>query len=57
MGVIFLNTNNNNIDMANLMNIISKMNKDELEASIAKANKILRSGKAQDIIDNINKNK
>lgn len=56
MGVIFLN-NNQNLDIKNLMNMLSKMNKEELEAGIAKANQILKNGNSQDIINKINKNK
>lgn len=35
--------NNNNIDMSKLLEALSKMNKSELEAGIAKANQILQS--------------
>lgn len=55
MGVIFLN--NNNLDMQKLIQMLSKMDKNELDASIAKANQIIKNGNAQDIINNINKNK
>ena len=49
--------NSNNIDMANLIKMLSKMDKNELEAGIAKANQILKNGNTQDIINKINKNK
>lgn len=39
MGVIFLN----NMDITNLLETLSKMDKSELEAGIAKANQILKS--------------
>ena len=34
MGVSFMNNNNNNIDMAKLMNMVSKMDKSELEKGL-----------------------
>ena len=49
--------NNNNLDMQKLIQMLSKMDKNELDASIAKANQIIKNGNAQDIINNINKNK
>ncbi len=39
VGVIFLN----NIDISKLLETLSKMDKSELEAGIAKANEILKS--------------
>lgn len=51
MGVIFLN----NIDLGKLMNILSKMDKKDLEAGISKANDILKNNNTKDIIDEINK--
>ena len=39
MGVIFLN----NVDISKLLETLSKMDKSELEAGIAKANQILKS--------------
>ena len=47
--------NNNNFDMAKLMNMLSKMDKKDLEAGIAKANQILSSKDAGKIINEINK--
>jgi len=47
--------NNNNFDMAKLMNILSKMDKKDLEAGIAKANQILGFKDADKIINEIKK--
>lgn len=41
--------NNNNVDVAKLLEALSKMNKSELEAGIAKANQILQSKNTNDI--------
>ena len=46
MGVIFLN----NIDINKMLEMLSKMDKNELEAGIAKANKILNSNYSKDDI-------
>lgn len=46
----------NNMDMAYLMQMLSKMDKNQLEAGIAKANKILQSKNKEDIFKQINKN-
>lgn len=48
--------NNNNIDIAQMMNMLSKMDKKELEAGIAKANQILQSKSKEEILQEI-KNK
>jgi hypothetical protein len=48
--------NNNNIDMSKLLQMLSKMDKSELEAGIAKANKILQTKDKNDILNQINKN-
>ena len=48
--------NNNNIDMSKLLQMLSKMDKSELEAGIAKANKILQTKDKNDILNKINKN-
>lgn len=45
---------NNNIDMAKMMQMLSKMNKSELEAGIAKANQILKSKSKEEILREIN---
>jgi len=47
---------NNNIDMAKLLNALSKMDKSELEAGIAKANQILKNKNKDDILNEVNKN-
>ena len=43
--------------MAKMMEILSKMDKKDLEAGLAKANKILQSKDKNDILNQINKNK
>ena len=48
--------NNNNLDMAALMSMLSKMDKNQLEEGLAKANKILQSKNKDEILKNINKN-
>lgn len=48
--------NNNNFDIAQMMNMLSKMDKKELEAGIAKANQILQSKSKEEILREI-KNK
>ena len=47
---------NNNMDMSKLLEALSKMNKSELEAGIAKANQILNSKNKDEILKNLNKN-
>ena len=55
-GVIFLGNNNmNSLDMASLMQMLSKMDKGQLEAGIAKANQILQRKSKEDIMKEINK--
>lgn len=49
--------NNNNFDMAQMMAMLSKMDKKDLEAGIAKASKILQSKSKDEILNEINKNK
>ena len=44
----------NNFDMNQLLNMISKMDKKDLEQSIKKANEIMNSSDKQKIIDAIN---
>ena len=46
----------NNMDMARLMQMLSKMDKSQLESGLAKANQILQSKNKDDIIREINKN-
>lgn len=47
---------NNNVDMSKLLEALSKMDKKELEAGIAKANQILKSNNQNDILNKLNKN-
>ena len=47
---------NNNIDMSKLLEALSKMDKRDLEAGIAKANQILKSTDKKDILNEIKKN-
>ncbi len=47
---------NNNMDMSKLLEALSKMDKRELEAGIAKANQILKNKNKNDIFNEINKN-
>ena len=49
--------NNNNFDMAKMMAMLSKMDKKELEAGIAKANQILQTKSKDEIMKEISKNK
>ena len=48
--------NTNNMDMAKLMNMISKMDKKDLENSLNQVGKMLNSKQADNIIDQIKKN-
>lgn len=50
-----MNNNMNNLDMAGLMQMLSKMDKKELEAGIAKANQILQSNNKDEILREINR--
>lgn len=47
---------NNNIDMSKLLQLLSKMDKKELEAGIAKANQILQTKSKDDILKKFNQN-
>ena len=47
----------NKMDMAQLMNMLSKMDKKDLEAGIAKANQVLQNTNKEDLLNQINKNK
>lgn len=49
--------NNINFDMAKMMAMLSKMDKKDLEAGIAKANQILQTKSKDEILKEINKNK
>lgn len=46
----------NNINMAKLMQMLSKMDKKDLEAGMAKANEILQSKNKDEILQEIQKN-
>lgn len=48
---------NNNFDMAKVLDILSKMDKNELEAGISKANQLLKTKSKEEILNEINKNK
>lgn len=45
---------NNNIDMNMLMNMLSKMDKKDLENGLAKAQEVLKSKNANEILKNLN---
>lgn len=47
---------NNKIDIAELMNIISKMDKKDLENNLSKVSQMLNSKEANNIISQIKKN-
>ncbi|MEE1389818.1 MAG: hypothetical protein U0M00_04640 [Clostridia bacterium] len=50
--------NNNNFDISQMMNMLSKMDKKELEAGIAKANQILQTKSKDEILRDLqNKSK
>ena len=49
--------NTNNFDMAKMMAMLSKMDKKDLEAGIAKANQILQTKNKDEIMREINKNR
>lgn len=51
------NNNANNLQIAELMQMLSKMDKSQIEAGIAKANKILQSNSKEDILKQINKSR
>ena len=46
----------NKIDMAQLMNMLSKMDKKELDSNLSKVSKMLNSKEADTIINQIKKN-
>ena len=47
---------NNNMDMKQLLNMISKMDKKDLQASLQKANEIMNSSNRDKLIDELKKN-
>ena len=49
--------NNNNMNMAQLMTMLAKMDKKELEQGVNKVSQMLKSKDANTIIDEIKKNK
>lgn len=49
--------NTNNMDMATLMSMLSKMDKKDLEAGLSKASQILNSGNADTIVNELKKQK
>jgi len=49
--------NTNNFDMTKMMAMLSKMDKKDLEAGIAKANQILQTKSKDEIMREISKNK
>lgn len=48
---------NNNIDVSKLLETLSKMDKKELEAGIAKANQVLQNTNKNNFLNQINNNK
>lgn len=51
-----MNNNSNNIDISSLMNMISKMDKKQLEEGLAKVSQVLNSKDKDKIINEITKN-
>lgn len=51
-----MNNNNNNLDMAKLMSMLSKMDKKDLQKGIEQASKILNSKDKNDIINKFKNN-
>ena len=51
-----MSTNSNNIDIAKLMNMLSKMDKKQLEEGLTKVSAILNSKDKDKIINEITKN-
>lgn len=50
-----MNSNNNNMDMAKLMAMLSKMDKKDLESGLNQVSKMLNSKEADNMINNIKK--
>ncbi len=48
---------NNNMDISQMLNMLSKMDKSQLEEGIKKANQILQSKDKNEILKEISKNK
>lgn len=51
-----MNQKNNNMDMNQLMSMLSKMDKKDLESGLAKVSKMLNSKDADNIINQIKNN-
>ncbi len=51
-----MNNNSNNIDITKLMDMLSKMDKKQLEEGLAKASQVLNSKDKNKIISEITKN-
>ena len=51
------NTSNNNMNMADLMSMLAKMDKKDLEQGLNKMSQMLKSNDANAIINEIKKNK
>lgn len=51
-----MNNNSNNIDISKLMNMLSKMDKKQLEEGLSKVSQILNSKDKDKIINEITKN-
>lgn len=51
-----MNNNSNNFDMKQLMNMLSKMDKKDLQNSIQKANEIMNSNNRDELINELKKN-
>lgn len=51
-----MNNNLNNIDISNLMNMLSKMDKKQLEEGLSKVSQVLNSKDKDKIINEITKN-
>lgn len=52
-----MNNQNNNINMADIMNMLSKMNKKDLEHGLNKVSQMLKNNDTNSIINEIKKNK
>lgn len=50
-----MSNNSNNLDIASLMQMLSKMDKKELEQGLAKANQILKTKNKDEILKELNK--
>lgn len=55
--MIIVNNNMNNVDMNKLMEMLSKMDKNELEKGLAQAAKVLNSNNKDEILKKLNNNR